>query len=436
MLVDMVEVGERGERKGVESSDEVERSRTTWFEDTGGSHGDDDKRILAAAVAHFDVARALPDPVEIPNSESRWFQWNETFASLIRRFTNCRQVLHYAQSKIPFDHREPAREYIHSFGYLMNMIHSEFMLCFNDFRELGDHPESLPATIKNCGGVLISNIFLWHLRSILFLYVHAKPKRILEIGGGYGTACRLWMTSKQAKIEKYYIVDLPGSLFFSEVCLRKEFGGDVGYWDGADPDTRIVLVPIGRLKEFKAEYDLVINIGSMQEMDDPWIDFYMKWLDDCGARYFYSLNYMGQPLELLFESRTLWAPRPSSQWVSRVINPDPPLVKFLCSGRNFAEILYERAASPKTLKDWSALKGDHIDRKVYLDGLDLLRMEPTWENSTAFIDRVVNGSINAGIMPIPKEIMLVAASCLRERPTAELKVLVDHLSAIIKNVCI
>jgi hypothetical protein len=269
----------------------------------------------------------------------------------------------------------------------------------------------------------------------MFLKRHALPaRRILEIGGGYGNAARLWMSGK-GDIDKYVIVDLPGSLFFSEVCLRAEFGDDVGYWEGRDPGTKVVLLPIGRLAEYRDQCDLVINIGSMQEMSDRWVDFYMQWLDKCGARYFYSLNYMGQPLEYLFESRTLWAPRPSGMWTSRVINPDPVIVKIMCSGRCFAEILYEKAPAGKGFKDWAVLSGDMMDRKSYLEGLELLRRNFLYEDGLTFLDHVIR-SVNAGAMVFPKEALAVATLCARQKDSPELSNIINQVRNIPVNICV
>jgi len=115
---------------------------------------------------------------------------------------------------------------------------------------------------------------------------------------------------------------LPESLFFAEVFLRAHFGDRVINLAETphDDSGQFVLCAaplIGRLS--KTSVDLVINTWSMQEMSDPWIDFYMNWLENSGARFFYSFNAMCRPIDRLGEVANSYSPRPSINWVARMI---------------------------------------------------------------------------------------------------------------------
>jgi hypothetical protein len=112
---------------------------------------------------------------------------------------------------------------------------------------------------------------------------------------------------------------------FAEVALRAEFGDKVGYFDGSDPGSPILLVPLPFLADFRRSSDIVINTGSMQEMTDEWIDFYMAWLSDYDTKCFYCLNYAAQPISIMGESRNLWTQRPGPEWSTRHLRLNIPL---------------------------------------------------------------------------------------------------------------
>jgi hypothetical protein len=212
----------------------------------------------------------------------------------------------------------------------------------------------------------------------------------------------MWYRHAPSRPSSYAIIDIPESLFFAETALCLEFGDAVGYFDGKDPGTPIVLVPICHLSSFSRASDLVVNTGSMQEMTDEWIEFYMSWLDQHDAKYFYSLNYAASPLSDLGEGRTFWGPRPSTAWSTRLLCFDIPMLR-LKSGRDFLEAIYEKSPAKYSLDDWSANRGFLISRPVYLEGLDLLRQSLNPADATDFTQRVLRQ------MPyVPKELYWIA----------------------------
>ncbi len=353
-----------------------------------------DERIIASARSHMIEARALPMPVTHDGSKSlasRWNNWRETLFADSAQLKSCEQVLHFAQRMVPFDHRMKWEDW---FVLLQSLLVNEFP--WNepsiDVFKLGDNPKSIPETIHDVNGVWHSNILSWHKRALCFClhYTTRKPQRVVEIGGGYGGLARLWLML--GKAEQYTIVDLPEALFFAEVALRDEFGDDkVAYW-GTDPGAKIALLPVTRLAEYVPHtVDLVINTGSLQEMSEEWVNFYMKWLDRSGAKFFYSLNYMGQPLNEMFESRSFWAPRPSpDQWITRIANADIPLIKIQSLNRSFCDVLYERGKPTRKFAEWSVLHGQYLNQQTYLEGLELLRQDFTVDTSIQFIATLLN----------------------------------------------
>ncbi len=391
-----------------------------------------DERIIASARGHMVEARAMPMPVGEDTKTSlasRWNNWRESLFADSEPLKSCEQVLHFAQRMVPFDHRAKWEDW---FQWMHNILVNEFPWNEQDAPDifkLGDNPKSIPETLHEVEGCLRSNILAWHMRTLAFClhYTGRQKQRVVEIGGGYGALARLWLL--MGKVEQYTIVDLPEALFFAEVALRDEFGDDaVGYWHGHDPGTKIVLMPVTRLEAVSV--DLVINSGSMQEMSEEWVNFYMLWLDRCGARFFYSLNYMGQPVSEMFESRSFWAPRPSpDQWITRVTNADIPLVKMMSINRSFCDVLYERGKPTRKFAEWSVLRGQFLDRQTYLEGLELLRQDFTVDTATQFIATMLNGKHT---FKTTKE-MFYICGLLRMAGVTKFDKFLDHLDTVNKK---
>ena len=122
---------------------------------------------------------------------------------------------------------------------------------------------------------------------------------------------------------------------------------------------RIVRPPHGKpyLDKLDKPVDLVINTGSMQEMTDEWIDFYIDWLARFDTRYFYSLNYVAQPLSIMGESRHLWTQRLGPNWATRHMRLNIPLLDLEGPSRDFLEVLFEKTSATQSLKDWSVYRG-------------------------------------------------------------------------------
>jgi hypothetical protein len=156
------------------------------------------------------------------------------------------------------------------------------------------------------------------------------------------------------------------------------------------------------LGELTRSADLVVNTGSMQEMTDEWIDFYIQWLAKYHTRYFYSLNYIAQPLGVMGESRNLWSQRLGAEWSTRHLRLNIPLLDLEGPTRDFLEVLYEKSPAPGSLREWSIYRGRVLSKPTYVEGLDLLRQDFTIENAKTFVKTVMEA------MPYhPKELLYI-----------------------------
>jgi hypothetical protein len=157
------------------------------------------------------------------------------------------------------------------------------------------------------------------------------PASVLEIGGGYGAPARAWLTCGLGRLHRYVILDLPESLFFSEVFLAAHFGFEA-VLNLADPEAAgkvgrasVVLCPVQRMSLLnKLQFDVVLNTGSMQEMTDDWIDVYTDLLSEIDVGHFYSANYFLQPIDRMNESMNVWAPRLGPDWTAEDFQFCPP----------------------------------------------------------------------------------------------------------------
>jgi hypothetical protein len=350
------------------------------------------ERVVPAVVEarrHLEKAIAHISPNQ-PSYGSRWQPQIDAIRSAIPALRDSMACLHYAQKEITFDGRPPFPSDLMQIQFREWAVENEFPHLIPTLRQMYDNPLSYPESLGEFNGRTISRIFYCHARIVLAGVTYANsPKRILEIGGGYGEIARLWLTNSIAPAESYVIVDIPESLFFAEVALKAEFGDQVAYFEGCDPGTRILLVPIPYLNELTRPADLVVNTGSMQEMTDEWVDFYIDWLAKYDTRYFYSLNYIAQPIAVMGESRNQWSQRLGAEWSTRHLRLDIPLLDLEGPTRDFLEALYEKTPAKRSLQEWSIYRGHILSKPTYVEGLDLLRQDFTIQNATTFVRTVM-----------------------------------------------
>lgn len=310
-------------------------------------------------TAKRNLAQSSHDPQsnELPSYGVRWNEYAERTRRDIDGLDDPISVLRFAQENVGFEHRSTAAHTLRHHSLYEQELRGEFPQFADKLDAFDDPPHSSPGTQINLNGRRVSNIVPYLSRVILScLTLLPKPDVILELGGGYGAPARVWLTNKIAQPKCYIIADIPESLFFAEVFLRATFGTDaVHYVEESAPldeqildDFRVILCPIPHLSSLeKLPVDLIINTGSLQEMSEEWIAYYMEWLDRQRAKYFYSLNYAAQPLNYLAESINLWSPRPSSQWQAKLLRMNPAFIRMQAD-RNFLESVYEKMPAALT----------------------------------------------------------------------------------------
>ena len=191
------------------------------------------------ADARLHLARALADSLpRLPSYGSRWQPQVEAIGRDISALSDAASCLHYAQYNITFDGRPPFPGDPMLIQFREWAVENEFPHFAAALNAMYDNPLSGPESLGEFKGRTVSRVLYYHARNVLAGITYAnKPKRIVEIGGGYGEIARLWLLNTIAPAESYVIVDIPECLFFAEVALKAEFGDQVGYFGGHDPGT-------------------------------------------------------------------------------------------------------------------------------------------------------------------------------------------------------
>ena len=282
-------------------------------------------------TARENLARATTRSVRanLPDAGWRWASYCQKLQQEISTFNNPVEVIHRIQApqtNAGYEARMTGSTLVEHARVMeehCRVLFPEFESALPSFAE---SPLSLPETVCELGGRPVSsalyNLVLHTMRCLSF----TRPSRVLEIGGGYGAPGRLWLTNGLHRPSQYIDVDLPESLFYAEVFLRANFSdvpiiyshgpGDLRSLespDGARP--QIFLCPASEIHLFAdVPIDLVTNTGSLQEMTDEFVRFYMDWLDRSKAEFFYSSNYFAQPIDRLMEGMNYAAPVLGPRW--------------------------------------------------------------------------------------------------------------------------
>ena len=131
--------------------------------------------------------------------------------------------------------------------------------------------------------ILLDLDYLLALEEAIFLQDKLKTvNSVLEIGAGYGRTCHT-ILSLFPNITRYDIIDLPQMLGLSNLYL-KTVATEANF-------SKINFIPVGEIGEEK--YDLVINIDSMQEMDQKTVESYLQYINNYGEA-FYTKNTVGK----------------------------------------------------------------------------------------------------------------------------------------------
>ncbi|MBX7065972.1 MAG: hypothetical protein K1X28_01955 [Parachlamydiales bacterium] len=316
----------------------------------------------------------------------------------ISRFKTVREAIHFAQTQIPFDHRErisPERA-----AYCESDLRAEFPMFADDLRQMSESPYTESLSL-DYSGRKVSNVFYFQCWALFRNLTVGRPKIVCDLGSGYGFSALLWMQNPIFSPGVYILVDFPECLFFAEIFLKSNLKNipvvhmcSEQFEHFAPP--YILLCPIGREGELhRLPIEWVINIGSFQHMSEDWVDHWMKWLDASQAQYFYSLNFGIAPLRKKFwlcRGATDYAPRLSDQWNYLLNSAKGPFwpndLCIKCPGE--LEILAHRTTVKRNRDEliedfWKPRKWD---RQGIADRLNIVRLYPEEELIWALISGV------------------------------------------------
>ncbi len=123
--------------------------------------------------------------------------------------------------------------------------------------------------------------YLSSIEEIVFLEKQLPDvTTILEIGAGYGRTCHSILSIFE-QIEQYVIVDLSGMLNLSKQYLEKVLNKNLF--------NKIKFLDPNQFELERGIFDLVINIDSMQEMDEMVVLSYLNFIKK-HANIFYTKN--------------------------------------------------------------------------------------------------------------------------------------------------
>lgn len=388
-----------------------------------------DLEIMAEAKSNLYDALRSSDP-ELPAHGKRWQFYIDRMLKSIKRLGSAKEAIYFAQRYCGFDHRS-------SFNEILNGSHSWSIQRFedmlkNEYPHFSEHISQFHETetswlssLGQFSGRLVSNIMYCRELTILSCLSYGSDfETICEIGAGYGDTARMWMTNSIQKVRRYFIIDIPSSLFFAEVFLKKEFGDipvvylrdDTSIDSCYDLERVIILCPLhmhGLSR--KIPIDLIINTGSMGEMSESWIDFWQRWLYEQNARNFYSHNYFANPVDNLYEGENLFSPRVPHGWALKHSKVNHPLIMAQSSSRNYAEMFFKKISETQC-------QSNSAGNRIELNNCEKVGLNEFLNFSYAFLNSndvqglitFIRKSLN-DLEFIPKEVLFFLDSIRKER---------------------
>jgi hypothetical protein len=287
------------------------------------------KDLMEEARRNLYASKAHTPTSPQPSLGVRWGDYSNKLINDIDKLETIVQAISHAQTEIGFETRPTESQCGAGVDMMLNLIDTNYAHCADMIARSGESPLSLithdPGVIRRNGRIYcmqqINNVevFCFNVTQL-----GGVPRTVLEIGGGYGNSCRDIINMAGDRIDRYYILDLPESLFYAEVYLKAHFGSDVvghladEHVAQRPEDFRIILCPVTMIDRISAaDIELAINVGSMQEMPGEWLEYYDRFLSNSGVRNFYSSNFFLQPLSRFNEGMNLFTPRLSNEWTPR-----------------------------------------------------------------------------------------------------------------------
>jgi putative sugar O-methyltransferase len=353
--------------------------------------------FVRAAKSRYERNRERFDAA-FPAAGPRWGRYAQRMQAFIAGNTSAAAAIHFAQSKVDFESRDGCADADIALAQQMREILTEaYPALAWLIPYFSDSPLSRPGTMRRVGDVLVSR-FLYYFAGRLLKagQLLGAPRTVCDLGGGTGFTGRLWLMAGDLAPATYIDIDLPESLYFSELYLAAHVGEDqVGMVgdDGVAPHLgkKVILVPIDRLEALEGvAIDLITNFGSLQEMSEFWVDFYAAALDRLDAKYLFSQNYFAQPVDNIGEGANLWAPRLGPRWRTISAELDPELTRLATRRRYLEWILCKSTASdPRYLETrFEELARSPIaDRRTLFELLDVFRRTRSPDQAARIVSR-------------------------------------------------
>lgn len=404
--------------------------------------------ILLLAKGHFKLAseNIKKEKVQLLDYGKRWSEFIGRMNKALMQFKTIQEAITFGEKKVNFTHRGNASAL--NLNLYEQQLMAEFPQFSNQIRELSDTNHFMKESIIDNNGIKKSNILYYYMHTLFACLSQLKNLTVVaEIGPGFGELARLWMINSVHSPKNYILIDAPESLFFAEIFLSSAFGSENIFYISSNKINydefkkyKFILCPVQFLKALeKTPIDLVINTGSLQEMSENWVDFWMAWLDKSEVRFLYSLNYFAQDISNMGEGGNSSAPRLSKKWVHKIQRSNPYWIR-LQTERNYGEILAEKQDDVKKISQEEFKYGRRILNERYMDGtvfmelLDLYRRSEDPKFGFELLKKAF-----ANLRPIPKELFYLSEKLEKESlsfPTRDLndfKKIKDEIKILREN---
>lgn len=168
-----------------------------------------------------------------------------------------------------------------------------------DLRHISESTEGNPTQHYVFDGKNYSRSMLNYLKGLAFLKKTvgtSSIRRVLEIGGGYGTLGEIFLKSDYDN-SVYIDVDIPPAAYVATRYLQKVFGEnsildysqtrhlDVIDLSQIEQNHRGAVLMPWQIPAVRGEVDLFVNFFSFQEMEPDVVENYARFVDSCKPAY-------------------------------------------------------------------------------------------------------------------------------------------------------
>lgn len=391
---------------------------------------------LEQAKLHYSEKKA--PYCEALEPSTRWHRYLDKMKNFISDCQDINTAILFSQTQCGFDHRSPYNE---------DIVNAERAALFKSFphfspfiEEITDSPIANAASVFQSHDKFFSNIIFFNYNNLYECLTYVRPNVVCEIGGGYGSPGFSWLTNTIHRPSIFIDIDYPECLFFAEIYLKNSVKNckliyvtsNQKIQEFSSNDPVIILCPIQYADSLLSlPIDLVINIGSMQEMDESALDYWMNWLNTSSANYFYTCNYFANKIEHLRESSNVYTQRMGPEWrgISTKHSTDIPIAPFNCQ-ESFATILTQRNLpideEALIVQYWRETSKNKLSLKSFLMGMECYRVTQNTDVAFNLLQKSYEGELDF----IPKEALYLCRKLLNTPNNRFTKKHLEELSNI------